>query len=200
MSGASHNPIDPWRACRRGLSFSGAATLSDMPRLASAVLGLGPERAGQEEPGQKEPVLNLSTDEGAAFYELRFDRDLRGRAIVAGRVRANLRLQCQRCLDEVAIPTDVPIELALIARDEDAADLPDHLDPLLVTEEGLIPLEIVEDELLLAIPAVPRHARDCGASHTDNAPKPSIADAEAKQDERRRPFAVLAGLKSRSDT
>jgi uncharacterized protein len=165
-----------------------------MPRLASAVLGLGPDGAGQAEAG-----LDPAMSDGAAIYELAFGRDPRGRAIVVGRVRAHLRLQCQRCLDEVAIPIDVPIEVALIAKDEDAADLPDHLDPWLVTEERLNPLDIVEDELLLAIPAVPRHARECRASDTDKAPEPSIEADESKQDERRRPFAVLAGLKSKSE-
>jgi uncharacterized protein len=201
MSGASLCPIDPWRACRRGLSFSGVVALGDMPRLAEAVLGLGRvvEQQGSGDDAAAGEGLDASTADGAALYELRFERDRQGIAIVTGCVRALLRLQCQRCLDAVEIPVDIPIELALIRRDEDAPELPDHLDPWLVTDERLNPVDVVEEELLLAIPTIPRHSRACGAAPAGDALRPSPGDADAEQDERRRPFAVLADLMPRSD-
>jgi uncharacterized protein len=201
MSGASLCPIDPWRACGRGLSFSGVVALDEMPRLAEAVLGLGrvAEQKGYGDDATAGGGLDASTADGAARYELRFERDRQGIAIVTGRVRALMRLQCQRCLGAVEIPLDIPIELALIRRDEDALDLPDHLDPWLVTDERLNLVEVVEEELLLAIPAIPRHSRACGAASGSDALQPSPGDADAEQHERRRPFAVLAGLMPRSD-
>ncbi len=117
--------------------------------------------------------------------------------MVTGRVRATLRLRCQRCLDEVEVPVDARIELALIRRDEDALDLPGHLDPWLVTEERLDPLDLIEDELLLAVPVIPRHPLgSCmpGAVERDEAAA-SAGGGKAGSDTRRRPFEILAALK-----
>lgn len=214
MSAPPTDLIDPWRACRRGMDFSGEATLRQLPRLAEAVLGLGsgPQCAGhgvQSAARQGDPTAGAVTDaggpaeskgEGAAGYSLRFERDAHNRSTVIGRVHALLRLQCQRCLDEVEIPVDLPIALALIRKDEDALDLPDALDPLLVTDDAVRPLDIVEDELLLAIPTFPNHDWACGESaRSDAEPRNQAATqiTEGTQDASRQPFAVLAALKAR---
>jgi uncharacterized protein len=112
-------------------------------------------------------------------------------------VRATLRLRCQRCLDEVEVPVHARIELALIRRDEDALDLPEHLDPWLVTEERLDPLDVIEDELLLAVPVIPRHPLgSCGSDALERAePADSATGGEAGLDTGRRPFEILAALK-----
>jgi uncharacterized protein len=125
---------------------------------------------------------------------------------VTGRVQACLRLTSQRCLEEVEIPVDAPIELALIRRDEDALDLPEHLDPWLVSEERLNPLDLVEDELLLAVPQVPRHPHgSCGPrSVAGDEAAASAADEDEDEDTesdlKRRPFAILAALKRPPET
>ncbi|EGV16961.1 YceD family protein [Thiocapsa marina] len=130
-------------------------------------------------------------------YELQFGRDREGRCIVTGRVRATLRLLCQRCLDPLEVPVDARIELALIRRDEDALDLPEHLDPWLVNEERLDPLDILEDELLLAVPVVPRHPRGSCASVPveGDAASGQTGAAQAGSETRRRPFEILSALK-----
>lgn len=212
MSGTPLDLIDPWRACRRGMDYAGEAMLSQMPRLAEALRGLGRSPAGAEQSAQtaarqvdphavSTPVGSAeSAGEGAAEYSLRFERGPYNRSTVTGRVRAVLRLQCQRCLDEVEIPVDLPIALALIRKDEDALDLPEALDPLLVTDDAVRPLDIVEDELLLAIPTFPNHAWACGGSAWSDAEQRHDAatdGAEGAQDATRQPFAVLAALKRR---
>jgi uncharacterized protein len=196
MSGAPLELIDPWRACRRELVFSGDALLSAMPRLAAAVTGL----EGVSSSADVGP--ESSATPAAAGYELRFGRDRQGRSVVTGWVRACLRLTCQRCLEEVEIPVDAPIELALIRRDEDALDLPEDLDPWLVTEERLNPLDLVEDELLLAVPRVPRHPHgSCGLrSVAGDEAEASARDEDNGSDLKRRPFAILAALKRPPET
>lgn len=162
-----------------------------MPRLAAAMEGL--ERA-RPEAGS---ALEGSAIADVVSYELLFARDQKGRCIVTGRVRATLRLRCQRCLDEVGVPVDAPIALALIRREEDARDLPEDLDPWIVADERLNPMDLVEDELLLALPAIPRHPLgDCAAGPIEpGEAAASPGDEAAGSGARRRPFEILAALK-----
>jgi uncharacterized protein len=154
-----------------------------MPRLASAVLSLA-----------HTPSVTAKREAGAevAEYEIRFGQDPQGRAIVTGRVAAVLRLTCQRCLAEVEIPVNASIGLALIRRDEEADALPDHLDPWLVADDRVQPLEMIEDELLLAIPQIPRHPSGSCRARSDPGPDASIIGGA---DEPRQPFAILATLR-----
>lgn len=191
MSASLTGQLNPWRACRRGLALDGLAPLSQMPRLAAAVLGLRglgeseTRRADQPPPG--------------ASYRLRFERDRWGRSIVSGRVRAALRLSCQRCLGEVEIPVDAPIALALVRRDEEARDLPDELDPWLIDGDQIRPLDLVEEELLLAIPPIPRHSGECGQPQgLPPGAAPITGPDTAESNGGHRPFAVLGALRSPS--
>jgi len=187
MSGTSsdqlENHIDPWRACRRDLLFVGRARLEQMPRLASAVLSLA-----------HTPPVTAEMEAGAeaAEYEIRFGQDPQGRAVVTGRVAAVLRLTCQRCLAEIEIPVNATIGLALIRRDEEVDALPDHLDPWLVADDRVNPLEMVEDELLLAIPQIPRHPSGSCRARSDPGLDASI---KGGTEEPRQPFAILATLR-----
>ncbi|UHD16202.1 YceD family protein [Thiocapsa bogorovii] len=165
--------------------------MSEFQRLAAAM------DAPEQEARRVDSELEEPAVLGAASVELRFSRDRDGRCIVAGRVRATLRLCCQRCLGEVEIPVDARIQLALIRRDEEALDLPEHLDPWLVTEERLVPLDMIEDELLLAVPVVPRHpVGSCTAGPVEHGEATASArNRETGSEARRGPFEILAALK-----
>lgn len=68
--------------------------------------------------------------------------------------------------------------------------LPAGYEPLLAADDGISVAELVEDELLLALPQIPRHQdlRECEAN---GYAAPGEASSQA---ERRRPFAALASL------
>jgi uncharacterized protein len=93
------------------------------------------------------------------------------------------------------------LRLAFIRDDAEATRLPDLYDPWVVIDDAVDPLELIEDELLLALPVVPRHApEDCVETLAVGAP---AAEAGAEAVGGRggaggsdRPFAVLAELKS----
>jgi len=113
--------------------------------------------------------------------------------ILQGRVRASLRLECQRCLGRVAFPVDIGFRLAVVATLAQAESLPDGLDPLLLADgEPLRLADMVEDELLLALPQVPMHEPgDCvGPLWKEDALPPTEAA---------HPFSVLKALKRRGD-
>jgi uncharacterized protein len=102
---------------------------------------------------------------------------------------AALDVTCQRCLQPVHVPLDVHRRILFVPGGEDAAAALDA-----EREEDVLPLtraldlrELIEDELLLALPLVPVHAL-CPAPLA--APSSDENDAAAPN-----PFAVLAGLK-----
>jgi uncharacterized protein len=98
-------------------------------------------------------------------------------------------LRCQRCLGPLAIDVDAAFALAFVTGLEEAGALPEPYEPAVVEDGRVRPLELVEDELLLAVPGIPLHEE--GACR---APTADVAATEgASQDES--PFAVLASLR-----
>jgi methionyl-tRNA formyltransferase len=71
----------------------------------------------------------------------------------------------------------------------EAEALPDAYDPLLLETPLIRPRDLIEDELILAVPAVPRHAEGSCA------PPAFEAGGEDALVERPNPFAALAALK-----
>ena len=105
---------------------------------------------------------------------------------------ARVSLQCQRCLG--AMVADLAVQRAFrFVSDEDEAARQDEdaEEDVLALGRRLDLSELVEDELILALPIVPRHA-DCPL------PRPPGSQDDAAADDRgtQRPFDVLARLKS----
>lgn len=127
-----------------------------------------------------------------------FDRDDKRRSIVHGNVKAVLTLVCQRCLEPMEYPVDTEFNLALVRGFQEAERLPEEFDPLLLEDEQPVAVrELIEDELLLAIPDVPRHGDDRACEIKE---RPEVVEAvETTPIERQvssdNPFAVLASLK-----
>ena len=136
----------------------------------------------------------VAADEGRVRYALRFGRDEAGRATVAGTIGGSVRLICQRCLQPMAYALQSEFLLGVVASDDLARQLPDHLEPLVVVD--VVDLaEIIEDEVLLCLPIVGYHAaQECGVSVGYEATDPSTKNAEAA---RPNPFEALAALKNK---
>jgi uncharacterized protein len=107
--------------------------------------------------------------------------------------RAAAELTCQRCLQPVKL--DLQAERAIrFVSDEAEAERLDELsdDDVLAQPGGGLDLrQLVEDELILALPLVPRH-------DTCPQPLPMASSAAADEVERPNPFQALAALKRRS--
>jgi uncharacterized protein len=102
-----------------------------------------------------------------------------------------LWLQCQRCLQPVETPVAVDRSIRFVRGEEEAATLDADLDDdVLALPRALDLRELIEDELLLALPLVPRH---------EQCPAPLIPpiDEPPAGEERANPFAVLAGLRGK---
>lgn len=107
----------------------------------------------------------LADDGGSVSSELSFGFDGRSRVVVRGKAQASVHATCQRCLGPV--PIGLEAEFSLVVVDEEGMrELRDEEDAV-VSEAGQISLaELVEDELMLALPIVPMHAdrTGCGSA------------------------------------
>ena len=136
----------------------------------------------------------LSDDTGNVVVKLLFGR--RGKlATVEGHVSTVLRLKCQRCLEAVQWAVNSEFKLGVVSSLAHANNLPEGYEPLLLLDEEKILLkDIVEDELLLNLPDIPKHQEDCVAPNISNN-KPETLSKIA-QTSTENPFSVLADLKN----
>ena len=104
-----------------------------------------------------------------------------------------LRLTCQRCLQPVDLPVDCDRTFRFVATETLAAaeDEASEEDVLVLTKQFNL-LELIEDELLMAMPLVPMHSV-CPQPVKLQAADP---DFEAEPAEKPNPFAILGRLKS----
>jgi uncharacterized protein len=164
MSRDLPDQIDIWRMVSGRRCFAGELSLSALPRLRSS----------------------LAEQDGSVSFELEFDTDEFDQAYAEMRVRGELPLVCQRTLEVYRQPVAVSMRLGLITREEQEAALPPGYEPFLVPADGLVaPADLIEDELILALPLVPARPESVVAERVD--------DGEAA--ERPNPFAALKSLR-----
>jgi uncharacterized protein len=132
---------------------------------------------------------SLAATDGAVDFDLEFGKDDLGVAHLRVRADASLPLTCQRTLEVFRLPVHVDARLGLIAQEADEAALPGGYEPLLTTDGAVHLADVVEDELILALPVVPVKP---GAEHREPAFAGTVRD-DAK--ETGNPFAVLQNLK-----
>jgi uncharacterized protein len=127
-------------------------------------------------------------------YALEFGRDELGVAYVAVRAEANLPLTCQRTLEVFLWPLALTVRLGIIAREHDEAALPPGYEPLLCVSGELHPAEVIEDELILALPTVPVKP---GLPDQEEIVWQALApDAEVDEVQPEHPFAALKRYKT----
>jgi len=103
-----------------------------------------------------------------------------------------LPLVCQRCLAPVDVPVAVERSFRFVADEATAAAEDDEADEDVLAQSRVFDLvELVEDELLMALPVAPRH-ESCPEAVTMSAGGPEF---EAALGRRQNPFAALARLK-----
>jgi uncharacterized protein len=170
MSVTLPESVDAWRMVAARRSFQGALPIAALQRLSEVLAG---------------------TD-GAAQYELDFGRDEFGTSYLDVRIQAPLELICQRSLEPFVLPVAVDTRLGLIRNEREESGLPPGSEPLLVAEDGKLSLaDVIEDELLLALPLIPINP-DSSLPEEVVGPEPEQSAAEGRADN---PFAVLRELK-----
>lgn len=168
------NTLDVRKAAGREVSIRGALRPQDLPRFRSV----------------------MASDNGQIEAELAFSRDEENRSIVAVSVTAEVEVQCQRCLETMTTSVACSNLLAAVWTDDQARQLPSHLDPLLTGEDCNL-WDLVEEELMLAMPPFSYHentaCNELLVALDEEAPEPGVSR------QRPNPFDVLAQLKPGAD-
>ncbi|HET9031294.1 MAG TPA: YceD family protein [Dokdonella sp.] len=168
MSNTLPDSLDPWRTVQARRVFEGTLAVAQMRRL----VGL------------------LASADGEVSYYIEFDRDAFEISYIDLKLDTSLKLICQRSMAEYSQPIRVDQRLGLIRDDSEEARLPEGYDPLLVEDGQLCVKDVIEDELILALPLV---ALSPGAP-LEQVPVTSGPDPEDEQPPN--PFAVLGQLKN----
>ena len=171
--------LDVVALCKDAASLSGQWPLAGMERLAAGLV----EAADSSADLVWEAQGLQRTPSGSAPQNC---LHLQARAVV--------RLQCQRCLQALEMDLVVDRHFLFVASEDEAARLDEHSEEdVLVLQARLDLRELIEDELILAVPLVPRHEGDCPD------PLPMSAGDLPEEAPQPNPFAALAALRTRRD-
>ena len=179
---SSSRDLDPRRLDVAALAAAGAELAGEWPadrlrRLTSATL--------PPEDGTARPAI--------AWHAHGDRRVLAGAGVQASLVigaDTEITLECQRCLQPMRVPLHAERRIFFVDGEDAAAALDAQSeDDVLALTPALDLAELIEDELLLALPLVPRH---------EHCPKPlprALVEDDPAIDPADNPFSVLAALK-----
>jgi uncharacterized protein len=141
-------------------SLSAWYSLNDLDALAERKIAL----TGEIEPRKLTRLGEmLHSDRGIVQANLRFYRHSTPTMTVELTFDAVLELVCQRCLEPMELTVSEQLSLLLLGESE-SAKAPE--DDAVVLERGKFnPAELIEDELIVALPIIPRHEKldECGS-------------------------------------
>lgn len=164
--------IDPFRYAEQNLHLDGLVKLTDMARLSS----------------------NLSSATGnndMVTVNLQFGVDEQGITFLKGHLETKLTLSCQRCMEPFIYEIISSFVLGIVSTLDEANALPEGYEPALAKEGSLALRELIEDELILNLPIIPRHEpEDCKV-------KLPLKDSGWEQGKGENPFHVLKSLKDK---
>lgn len=129
---------------------------------------------------------SLISGEGEVRYRIQGRHQANDKPVLECDISGAVQLQCQRCLAEIDYPLDIHSRLVLVSSEAalpDTQDEPDEVDSIVASAEMSV-AELVEEEILLSLPMIPRH-ETCELA------------AAGKQQNTNAGFAALAGLKRR---
>ena len=162
--------VDPRRLAEQRVHYREKIAVSELPRVG---------------------LVTETTSEIAV--DLAFSLDEQHRIRVAGKISGSVDLVCQRCMDLVETRFNQAVDLLVVWSDAQSKAVPKYLDPWQVGETANLH-ELIEDEILLALPVVARHEPgECEA--------PAIPAGEwvVEEEGRQRPFEILKDLAKSPD-
>jgi len=172
--------VDVPALCRQGQALHGKWPLARMARLVEGLFAM--PSAGDLVTWSAQGSLQPAAGSDPQLW-------------LALQVRARLGLQCQRCLQPMLHDMVLDRRLRFVRGENEAARLDEESeDDVLALPAQLDLSALVEDELILGLPLVPRH-EECSE------PLP-LADGAApvSEDEAPHPFAALEALRRRGPT
>ena len=136
----SHLPqyVDPRRLSMQGKTLTGSVDVNLCRRVKEAV---------------KE--ISSTIDVSLSFY-----LEEQGRKAVNIRASGSVKVICQRCLSSMPLKLECDTILCIVWSEEEADVLPKNLEAWIVPENKGNLIDLVEDELLLALPFIAYHKKE----------------------------------------
>lgn len=188
--------FDLFAFCRKGGSLAGEVPVRELPRILAETAQAAPATAADEKFSFTAggSVLEEAAEPGAPVAQRLF-LDLT--------VDGQVWVDCQRCLQVFAEPIATSMRFEVMPTEEaaDAAPMDDDEVDVIVGSKRFSLLELIEDEVLLALPTAPKHAvcpdvHESLVTGADGLVEPQ-PEAEPEEEKRPSPFAALASLKTK---
>lgn len=166
--------INPFRYVEQRRELKGIMPLGEMCRLADLAL---------DDNG------NFQVDLAFALSDIHLP-------MVTGTIQGELQIECQRCLQPMTLTINHSVEIVFTRSETDRRPEDAGYESWLVEDDSLFLRDFVEDELLLAMPLIPRHdscqpVRPLIEGYAEDEVENEPDAAEPKQN----PFAVLKNWK-----
>jgi uncharacterized protein len=163
--------IDPFRFADNGLRIQGVLFVKNMQRLCES----------------------LYDNSGKVEVSIEFRKDEQNISFLNGQISCVLKLQCQRCMEPYSFEITNKIQLAIVHTEEEAEVLPKGYDSIVANDDILVIQDMIEDELIISLPVVPRHPpKECKGM-------PLFESEQVSQTEKENPFKVIEFLRTKHD-
>jgi len=148
---------------RKELIFSGEYQIRDFPEL--------------------EKIASNQTDKVkvALTFSLEDDRT----PCISGMISLDIALSCQRCLENIILDLKVDFNLGFVKNESQGGGLNSRFELYVTENEELSTIELISDEVLLAIPMVTLHDYDC-VTYKDT--------DQVVEQKKQNPFAILKNI------
>ena len=164
------NYIDPRKLALQGILLEGAVNVGDLTRLGSSVSAIrGPLKAS----------MQFELDESRA-------------KVARGNIVVEVEVVCQLCLDPLVVNLQAEFAVQVIWSEDHLNRVASNYEPWLVVDKMANLSELLEDEILLALPLVNYHnVGECTGDTFVN----EVEGAAGDEIVRDNPFNVLLQLK-----
>ncbi|MBV1879406.1 MAG: DUF177 domain-containing protein [Pseudomonadales bacterium] len=140
----------------------------------------------------KRLVECLESSTGSVRVDLSFKSGRKRKTQIVGKVNGVVTLLCQRCLAPMQFELNVQIRHFVVPNDDALQTLLEHEDGIVITQDKVMLVDLLEDELIVCLPMASRHAIAEAGNECQMV-------AEHKNDETpvtdtHKPFAGLAGF------
>jgi uncharacterized protein len=113
---------------------------------------------------------SLASAQGEIEFRLQGTLDSRHRPSLSLALAGEVQLTCQRCLGDFPLPLKLESRIVLVVNETDLPDL-EQEDPdvdVLVASGRMNVQDLLEDEIILALPLAPKHDFDCVEINNDD--------------------------------
>lgn len=165
--------VDPRKLANQGIVLEGHFEAKHLPRLALSVESI-------ESP--LSALLTFGLDEAKA-------------KVVGGTLGVAVKVVCQRCLDPVIVDVNAVFSAQVIWSEDQISTVSGDREPWIVGEKMVDLSEMLEEEVLLALPLVNYHEEGCCTGDTFVTEKDSGADTKNDEVVADNPFNILKQLK-----